>query len=264
MSSSSHGFTLGGLDSGRSPPRVGGAWSPPRRSPWPPSRPRPPASSSRWSFHAVRRARQDRLASTRRRSRSRRSSRASRWSRPRSRCHRRHRTSRRSRPRPGAKGSSSATTRGSASPPRSSTTPAPGSSALLQGVASDTEELVRGLETQVVELALAIAEKVIAREARTDPEIILSVVRSALSEIHDATELRIRVNPDDCAAAGDALAGDAAQERRRAQRADRRRPRGAGRRDGRDPHRLRRQSAQDPPEPGRHHVPGASWTGSPA
>src|SRR5688500_15942038 len=35
-------------------------------------------------------------------------------------------------------------------------------SAMLQGVASDTEALVRGLEAQVVELALAIAEKVIA------------------------------------------------------------------------------------------------------
>ena len=70
-------------------------------------------------------------------------------------------------------------------------------SALLQGVASDAEELVRGLEVQVVELALAIAEKVIAREARIDPEIVLNVVRSALSEVHDATELRIRANPDD-------------------------------------------------------------------
>lgn len=70
-------------------------------------------------------------------------------------------------------------------------------SALLQGVASDTEQLVRGLEVQVVELALAIAEKVIAREARIDREIVLNVVRSALSEVHDVTELRIRVNPDD-------------------------------------------------------------------
>ena len=70
-------------------------------------------------------------------------------------------------------------------------------SALLQGVASDTETLVRGLESQVVELALAIAEKVIAREARVNPEIVLDVVRSALSEVHDVTELRIHVNPDD-------------------------------------------------------------------
>lgn len=70
-------------------------------------------------------------------------------------------------------------------------------SALLQGVAADTEAFVRGLEDDVVELALAIAEKVIARETRLDPDIIINVVRSALSEVHDATELRIRANPDD-------------------------------------------------------------------
>jgi flagellar biosynthesis/type III secretory pathway protein FliH len=70
-------------------------------------------------------------------------------------------------------------------------------SAMLQGIASDTEALVRGVETQVIELALAIAEKVIAREARIDPEIVLNVVRSALSEVNDATELRIHANPED-------------------------------------------------------------------
>jgi flagellar biosynthesis/type III secretory pathway protein FliH len=69
--------------------------------------------------------------------------------------------------------------------------------ALLHDVAADNEALVRALENQVVELALAVAEKVIAREAKADPQVILNVVRSALSEIHDATELRIHVNPDD-------------------------------------------------------------------
>jgi flagellar assembly protein FliH len=69
--------------------------------------------------------------------------------------------------------------------------------ALLREVASDNEELIRALETQVIELTLAVAEKVIAREARIDPQIVLNVVRSALSEVNDATELRIHVNPDD-------------------------------------------------------------------
>jgi flagellar assembly protein FliH len=69
--------------------------------------------------------------------------------------------------------------------------------ALLHDVAADNEALVRTLESQVIELTLAVAEKVIAREARIDPTIVLNVVRSALSEIHDATELRIHVNPDD-------------------------------------------------------------------
>jgi len=71
--------------------------------------------------------------------------------------------------------------------------------ALLHDVAADTEGFVRGLEDDVVELALAIAEKVIAREVKTDRQIVLDVVRSALAEIHDATELRIRCHPDDVA-----------------------------------------------------------------
>jgi flagellar assembly protein FliH len=69
--------------------------------------------------------------------------------------------------------------------------------ALLHDVAADNEAMVRTLETQVVELALAVAEKVIAREARVDRGVIVNVARSALSEIHDATELRIHVNPED-------------------------------------------------------------------
>ena len=70
-------------------------------------------------------------------------------------------------------------------------------SALIQGVTSDHESLIRGVETQVVQLALAIAEKVIAREARVDPTLVLDVVRAALSEVADASELRIRVNTAD-------------------------------------------------------------------
>jgi flagellar assembly protein FliH len=44
-----------------------------------------------------------------------------------------------------------------------------------------------------------VAEKVVARVAETDRDIVVDVVRAALAEIHDATELRIRVNPDDYA-----------------------------------------------------------------
>lgn len=69
--------------------------------------------------------------------------------------------------------------------------------ALLHDVSADTEAFVRGLEDDVIELALAVAEKVIAREVKLDRQIVLDVVRSALSEVHDATELRIRCHPDD-------------------------------------------------------------------
>jgi flagellar assembly protein FliH len=70
---------------------------------------------------------------------------------------------------------------------------------LVQGAAQDAEQLVRSLEAAVVELALAVAEKVVARVAETDRTIVVDVVRAALAEIHDATELRIRVHPEDVA-----------------------------------------------------------------
>lgn len=71
--------------------------------------------------------------------------------------------------------------------------------ALLHDIVADNEGFVRGMENDIVELVLAVAEKVVGREARTDPAIIVSVVRSALNEIHDASEVRIRAHPDDVA-----------------------------------------------------------------
>jgi len=69
--------------------------------------------------------------------------------------------------------------------------------ALLHDMVADNEGFVRGMETDIVELVLAVAEKVVGREVRTDPQIVVNVVRSALNEIHDATEVRIRAHPDD-------------------------------------------------------------------
>ncbi|MGE3909713.1 MAG: FliH/SctL family protein [Chloroflexota bacterium] len=71
--------------------------------------------------------------------------------------------------------------------------------ALLHDIVADTEGFVRGLEHDIVELVLGIAEKVVGREASLDPSIVVNVVRSALNEIHDATEVRIRAHPDDVA-----------------------------------------------------------------
>lgn len=71
--------------------------------------------------------------------------------------------------------------------------------ALLHDIVADTEGFVRNLESEVIELVLGVSEKVIGREARLDPQIVVNVVRSALNEIHDATEVRIRAHPDDVA-----------------------------------------------------------------
>lgn len=61
----------------------------------------------------------------------------------------------------------------------------------------ETDRLIRGLEEQVVELALAVANKVIEREPSADPSIVVDVVRSALDEIQGATMVYVRINPQD-------------------------------------------------------------------
>jgi flagellar assembly protein FliH len=71
--------------------------------------------------------------------------------------------------------------------------------ALLHDIVADTEGFIRGLEADMVELVLGVAEKVIGREATVDPKLVVHVVRSALNEVHDATEVRIRAHPDDVA-----------------------------------------------------------------
>jgi flagellar assembly protein FliH len=55
------------------------------------------------------------------------------------------------------------------------------------------------LETETVELSLAIARKIIGRELLTSPEIVAGVVRRALSRVEHAGRITIRLNPADLA-----------------------------------------------------------------
>jgi flagellar assembly protein FliH len=72
-----------------------------------------------------------------------------------------------------------------------------GLAALAENAVHEVDQLVRGLEPQVVELGLAIAEKVIEREVRLDPTIVVGVVRATLAEISETTTVNVRVSPDD-------------------------------------------------------------------
>ena len=58
-------------------------------------------------------------------------------------------------------------------------------------------ETCRLLEEEVVELALAIAEKIICREIKTDPKVVLDIAREALRQVDDADKIRIKMNPCD-------------------------------------------------------------------
>lgn len=59
------------------------------------------------------------------------------------------------------------------------------------------EKTYRQIETEVVELALAIARKVICREVTTDRETVVCVAREALAKVDDPGKIKIKMNPAD-------------------------------------------------------------------
>ncbi len=66
-----------------------------------------------------------------------------------------------------------------------------------EAMQSARHEFLASLEPQVTELATLIAERVLQREVRTDPDLILSTVRRALACIVDRQHLKLRINPAD-------------------------------------------------------------------
>lgn len=59
------------------------------------------------------------------------------------------------------------------------------------------EAFLKSLEPQVVALATAIAERILRREARLDPELVHTSARKALEHLTDRERLTIHVNPED-------------------------------------------------------------------
>jgi flagellar assembly protein FliH len=53
------------------------------------------------------------------------------------------------------------------------------------------------IEKEVVELALAIARKVVCREIEMDHEVVVCVAREALARIEDPGKIKIKMNPQD-------------------------------------------------------------------
>lgn len=64
-------------------------------------------------------------------------------------------------------------------------------------VAQSYERFLESLEPQVMRLVQGIVERVIGREVRTDPELILSAVRRALVCLTDRAHIIVRVHPAD-------------------------------------------------------------------
>lgn len=61
----------------------------------------------------------------------------------------------------------------------------------------ERERLLATAETELARLAIKVAERIIGQEVRSAGEVIMGVVRQALSGIKDREEVLIRVSPDD-------------------------------------------------------------------
>jgi len=68
---------------------------------------------------------------------------------------------------------------------------------LYQQAIREREKLLASAETELARLAIKVAEKIIGQEVRSSGEVIMGVVRQALTGIKDREEVLIRVSPDD-------------------------------------------------------------------
>ncbi len=66
----------------------------------------------------------------------------------------------------------------------------------LQSFAREREEYFGRVESEVVGLALAIARKILHREAQVDPLLLAGVVRVGLEKVATGTRVRLRVPPE--------------------------------------------------------------------
>lgn len=60
-------------------------------------------------------------------------------------------------------------------------------------------EINGNLETEVVQLALQVAKKIVAREVTVDPDIALTLVKVSLAKLHNRVVAEIHLHPDDFA-----------------------------------------------------------------
>ena len=64
---------------------------------------------------------------------------------------------------------------------------------LIDGFAQERDRYFHAVEHEVVELALAIAARILRREAQMDPLLLTGAVRVALGQLSHSTQVRLRV-----------------------------------------------------------------------
>jgi flagellar assembly protein FliH len=66
-------------------------------------------------------------------------------------------------------------------------------------ISSLSEEITKRVEHEVVELALEIAKKVVAREVSVDREVAFTLVKVSLAKLHNRSVAQVHLNPEDFA-----------------------------------------------------------------
>jgi flagellar biosynthesis/type III secretory pathway protein FliH len=65
----------------------------------------------------------------------------------------------------------------------------------LEHFQAERKEYFSRVESDVVQLALAIASKILHREAQVDPMLVAALVRVAIDKLHDGSSVSVRVAP---------------------------------------------------------------------
>jgi len=69
----------------------------------------------------------------------------------------------------------------------------------VQQFQAERNSYFENIESEVVQLALAVARRILHREANVDPELLAGLVRYTLEKLRDGTRVKIRVNPAESA-----------------------------------------------------------------
>jgi flagellar assembly protein FliH len=70
----------------------------------------------------------------------------------------------------------------------------------LQEVTELRAEMIRQTEQQFVQLALAVARRLVHREITLDPDLLIAIARVAMDRLGELASVTVRLNPEDFAA----------------------------------------------------------------
>ncbi|HEV8395336.1 MAG TPA: FliH/SctL family protein, partial [Vicinamibacterales bacterium] len=84
--------------------------------------------------------------------------------------------------------------------------------ATLDDLVRVRNEMIRHTEKQMVQLALAVARRVLHREVSVDPTVLLTMMRVALERVSDAARVTVRLHPADHQSVTAALADSPTSE----------------------------------------------------